>query len=132
MVLVVIDTNVLVSSLMSRNGSPAKIVSMILRGELIPCYDFRIINEYKNVLNRPKFGFSTAEISSLLDWFEFGGFSVVADPIDDEFIDESDKKFYEVAKSSGAILITGNLKHYPADEQVLSVLDFLEKYKAGK
>lgn len=130
--LVVIDTNVLVSSLMSRNGSPAKIVSMVLRGEIIPCYDFRIINEYKNVLNRPKFGFSPAEIKSLLDWFEFGGFSVVAEPIDDEFIDESDKKFYEVAKSSGAILITGNLKHYPVDNQVLSVLDFLEKYKSGK
>lgn len=130
--LVVIDTNVLVSSLMSRNGSPAKIVSMILRGELIPCYDFRIISEYKNVLKRPKFGFSLAEITSLLDWFEFGGFSVVAEPIDDKFIDESDKKFYEVAKSSGAILITGTLKHYPVDNQVLSVLDFLEKYKSGK
>lgn len=130
--LVVIDTNVLVSSLMSRNGSPAKIVSMILRGELIPCYDFRIISEYKNVLKRPKFGFSLVEITSLFDWFEFGGFSVVAEPIDDKFIDESDKKFYEVAKSSGAILITGTLKHYPVDNQVLSVLDFLGKYKSGK
>lgn len=130
--LVVVDTNVLVSSLMSKNGSPAKIVSMILSGELIPCYDFRIISEYKNVLNRPKFGFSSVETTSLLDWFEFNGFSVVAKPIDDEFIDESDKKFYEVAKSSGAKLITGNLKHYPIDDQVLSVLDFLEKYKTKK
>lgn len=62
-----------------------------------------------------------------MDWFEVIGFSVVAEPIDDEFIDESDKKFYEVAKSSGAVLITGNLKHYPVDDQVLSVWNFLEK-----
>lgn len=125
----VIDTNILVSSLMSRHGSPAKIISMVLRGELIPCYDSRIITEYKNVLARPKFGFSQAEISALLDWFEYIGFSVVAEPIDEKFADESKKKFYEVAKSCGAILITGNLKHYPSDNSVLGVSEFFEKYK---
>ena len=123
---VVIDTNILVSSLLSRHGSPAKIVGMVLRGELVPCYDSRIITEYKNVLGRPKFGFSK---TALIDWFEYSGFSVVAESIDEKFADESDKKFYEVAKSCGAILITGNMKHYLIDDCVLGVSEFFEKYK---
>ena len=39
------------------------------------------------------------------------------------------KKFYEVAKFCGADLVTGNLKHYPADPRVMNVTAFLEKAK---
>ena len=123
--LVVLDTNILVSSLWSRNGAPARVVSMILTGQLIPCYDYRILTEYRQVLSRPRFNFSDGEIDSLLEWIETSGRSIVADPI----IDESDKKFYEVAKFCGAILITGNLKHFPNDPQVMNVSSFLERIK---
>ena len=87
--LVVIDTNVLVSALWSRNGAPARVVSMVLTDRLIPCYDYRILAEYR----------------------------------------QADKKFFEVAKFCGAILITGNLKHFPEDPQVMSVAAFLEYTK---
>ena len=127
--LVVLDTNILVSSLWSRNGAPARVVSMILTGQLIPCYDYRILTEYRQVLSRPRFNFSDGEIVSLLEWIETSGRSIVADPINDPFIDESDKKFYEVAKFCGAILITGNLKHFPNDPQVMNVSSFLERIK---
>ena len=127
--LVVLDTNILVSSLWSRNGAPARVVSMILTGQLIPCYDYRILTEYRQVLSRPRFNFSDGEIDSLLEWIETSGRSIVADPINDPFIDESDKKFYEVAKFCGAILITGNLKHFPNDPQVMNISSFLERIK---
>ena len=127
--LVVLDTNILVSSLWSRNGAPARVVSMILTGQLIPCYDYRILTGYRQVLSRPRFNFSDGEIDSLLEWIETSGRSIVADPINDPFIDESDKKFYEVAKFCGAILITGNLKHFPNDPQVMNVSSFLERIK---
>ena len=126
--MVVIDTNILVSALWSKNGAPAKVVSMVISGTLVPCYDYRILCEYREVLKRPKFGFSDNEINALLDWFESNGYSVVANPTDEPFVDDADKKFYEVAKYCNATLITGNLKHFPADPQVVSVLDFLEKY----
>lgn len=126
--LVVIDTNILVSALWSKNGAPAQILSLVINGRLIPCYDHRIINEYRAVLKRPKFKFSESEISFLLDWITDNGYSVVAEPIDTEFIDELDKKFYEVANFCGAKLITGNIKHFPRDEAVISVSEFLEKY----
>ncbi len=125
---VVIDTNILVSSLWSKNGSPAKIMSMVLSGILTPCYDYRILTEYREVLIRPKFCFSESEVDSLLDWIESYGKSVVATPLNINFIDEDDKKFYEVAKYCNAKLITGNLKHFPDDEDVISVDDFLNKY----
>ena len=124
---IVIDTNILVSALWSRNGAPAKVLSMVVRGVLIPCFDYRIMTEYREVLERPKFGFSKGEINSLLDWFESNGLSVVADPLDNVFIDEADKKFYEVAKFCNAVLVTGNLKHFPEDPQIVSVTDFLEQ-----
>jgi putative PIN family toxin of toxin-antitoxin system len=125
--LVVIDTNVLVSAFWSKNGAPAKVVSMVLTGTLIPCFDYRILCEYREVLQRPKFGFSQGQINALLDWFEAYGQSVIAKPIDIPFSDTADKKFYEVAKFCGATLITGNLKHFPKDPQVVSVAEFLEK-----
>jgi len=129
--LVVIDTNILVSALWSRNSNPAKIVSMILRGVLVPCFDYRIITGYREVLKRPGFGFSEGGINSLLGWFESNGHSVVAKPSDIDFTDEADKMFYEVAKHCGAVLITGNLKHFPKDRKILNAADFLKEYADG-
>lgn len=126
--LVVLDTNILVSALMSKNGTPAKIVSLMLTGQLIPCFDFRIINEYIEVLHRPKFDFSDGEINSLMEWIECYGRSVIVDPLDDILIDESDKKFYEVALACSAILITGNLKRYPNHPNIMNAASFLDKW----
>lgn len=125
---VVIDTNILVSALWSKNGAPDRIISMVINGILVPCYDYRILNEYREVLRRPKFGFSNGEINSLLDWFVTSGRSVVVNPIKEHFIDEADKKFYEVAKFCQAKLITGNIKHFPQDPLVVTVAEFLEEF----
>lgn len=125
--LAVIDTNILVSALWSRNGAPARVISMVLTGKVIPCYDYRILCEYRTVLQRPKVSFPSSEVKALLDWFETYGRSVVADPLDDVFVDEEDKKFYEVAKYCNAVLVMGNLKHYPQDPMVLSVPEFFQR-----
>ena len=125
--LVVIDTNILVSALWSRSGAPARAVGLVLSGHLIPCYDHRIMLEYRQVLQRPKFRFRPSEINALMDWFKQTGRSVIPAPVDISFVDEADRKFYEVAKYCGAVLITGNLKHFPNDDAVMSVSDFLER-----
>ncbi len=125
--LVVVDTNILVSALWSRNGAPARAVGLVLSGQLTPCYDHRIMLEYRQVLQRPKFRFQPSEINALLAWIKQSGRSVVPAPVDIPFVDEADRKFYEVAKYCGAILITGNLKHFPNDDAVMSVSNFLER-----
>lgn len=41
--LVVMDTNILVSALWSKNGAPARAVGLVLSAHLVPCYDHRIM-----------------------------------------------------------------------------------------
>ena len=138
MSLVVLDTNILVSSLWSKDGIPSKIVKMVLDKKLVICHDFRIMNEYKIVLNRPKFSFNPNDIHDLLDFFQKHGVSIIADQQEPTlrveqakliFTDESDRKFYDVARTLvnqelNATLITGNLKHYPKKPFILSATEF--------
>jgi len=122
--LVVLDTNILVSAFWSKNGTPAKIIGLIQNRIITPCYDYRILEEYEEVLSRPKFGFDEWEIHDFLSQIKHDGMSIVAKAVDINFTDESDRKFYEVAKQCNAKLITGNIKHFPTDGLVISPTDF--------
>jgi putative PIN family toxin of toxin-antitoxin system len=126
--LVVLDTNILVSALWSRNGSPSQVLSLVINGRILPCHDYRILAEYIEVLRRPRFDFQQWEITDLLACIKNKGISVVASPSALSFTDEDDKKFYEVAKHCGAKLITGNRKHFPLDDMVVSAADFLAEF----
>ena len=122
---VVIDTNVLVSALWTRQGNASRILDMIVTHALQPCYNSEIMTEYKNVLSRPNFKFSETDISNLLDIIKSEGISILAAASNIRFIDESDRVFYDVAKACNAYLITGNKKHFPNDQFILSPAEFL-------
>ena len=124
--LAVIDTNILVSGFGSRDGNPAKVLGLVVNGRVRPCTARLIMREQRTGWVRSKFGFSQSEIYTLLGWFDDYGLSVVPEPMDCPFADEADKKFYEVAKHCGAVLVTGNLKHFPQDPQIVSAAAFLE------
>lgn len=119
--LAVIDTNVLVSALISPSGKPAHILRRILDRDITLCLDDRIFTEYRLVLLRPKFRFDPALIAKLLQFIKANALWVQAAPIQLPFPDPSDKKFFEVAKCCSAVLVTGNQKHYPQDPLVKSV-----------
>ncbi len=53
----VVDTNVIVSALLTKNPSsaPRTVFKAMLNGEIIPLYHQDIIEEYAEVLSRPKF-----------------------------------------------------------------------------
>lgn len=55
MLTIVLDTNVLVSSLLSSRGAPSKILDLILGEQVVVAYDNRILGEYEEVLSRPEF-----------------------------------------------------------------------------
>lgn len=59
MIYAVIDTNVLVSALITRNSQSAtvKVVRRLLEGGFIPLYNNDIIDEYEDVLHRHKFSY---------------------------------------------------------------------------
>jgi putative PIN family toxin of toxin-antitoxin system len=111
--LLVLDTNILVSALLTPDGNSAQILGMVLKGQRQIGYDSRIIAEYYNVLARSKFHFDLKKTNRLLDILLAKGLSVIAKRTDVPFLDETDRKFYEVALMLNAYLVTGNLKHYP-------------------
>jgi putative PIN family toxin of toxin-antitoxin system len=125
---VVLDTNVLISSLINPNGNPAKILNLLLAGRLTLLFDNRILFEYIHVLKREKFGFSDDVITPFIDFIKNEGIYVHAEPLNISFPDIDDKKFYEVFKSGQAdYLITGNLIHFPKEINLLNPTNFLLK-----
>lgn len=117
---IVLDTNVLVSSLWSKDGNCSTIMSKVLNHDFILVYNQEILQEYETVLKRPKFNFSKEEVFFIIDFIRQEGFSIVANSTSVNFIDEADRKFYEVAKTMNCILVTGNLKHFPAEKNIIS------------
>jgi putative PIN family toxin of toxin-antitoxin system len=133
---VVLDTNILVSGLLSPFGATGEIVRMVASGILELCYDARILSEYRNVLLRPKFPFNQVRVDYLLDQIKTCGHVVAANPLAKRLPDPNDEPFLEIALTGKArCLVTGNLKHYPAkkreDMLVLSPTEFLEVYRSS-
>jgi putative PIN family toxin of toxin-antitoxin system len=124
---VVLDTNVVVSALWSEQGKPYRILEMLIIGEIEPYYNDEILEEYNEVLRRGKLGFSGEKVERLLSAIIETGISADALKSVVALIDEDDRKFYDIAKANGAILITGNKKHYPDESTILSPAEFLEK-----
>ena len=130
---VVIDTNVIVSGLLSPYSPPGEIVRMIATGRLRLLLDARVLLEYSEVLRRPKFQFDTDLVSSFLDQIEAQGRLVSSAPLRRSLPDPDDEPFLEVALAGDAeCLVTGNLRHFPARARegisVLSPSRFLEYY----
>ena len=128
MIKIVLDTNVIVSAALSPNGNPAKILSLITLNKHIQIYyNDEILNEYNDVLSRPRMNISTEiQVHIINSIIKIG---TLKNPIASLIVmpDESDRIFYDTAKKSGAILITGNTKHYPAEPFIMTPADFMQK-----
>lgn len=130
----IVDTNVLVSALLSGNESSAtvQVVARMLAGEIIPVYSSLVMDEYRDVLRRRKFGFSPETVNYLLAAISRFGLLVEPSPSGAILPDMKDLPFYEVVlekREDGAYLVTGNLKHFPhkpfivTARQLLDILD---------
>jgi putative PIN family toxin of toxin-antitoxin system len=133
---VVLDTNVLVSGLLSPFGTPARVLDLLTSGLLIPLFDDRILQEYTEVLARPRFGFAADDVSTLLTYLRMHGELVVAPPLDVDLPDPADLPFLEVAAAAGArAVVTGNARHFLArrgahDAEVWSPAELLSHFRA--
>lgn len=130
---VVIDTNVLVSGLLSPYGKPADILRLVISGKIQFCYEARTISEYREVLLRPKFGFDRDKIEIILDYIENFSEIVTTIPLKNSLHDPDDNPFLEVAINGQVkYLITGNILHYPKgyceDIPVVTPSEFIEEY----
>ncbi len=126
---IVLDTSILISAAWSPGRNATKILEAVFMKRFTVCYDYRILEEYHRVLHYPKFKFTDNEIDSVLEPIVKNGISVIPDPIKDISFerDETDRKFYEVAKFCNAVLVTGNLVHYPQDKDIILPAEFIKR-----
>ena len=111
---VVLDTNVIVSALISPFGNEAQVLGAVLSGRVAPCMTREILAEYMEVLARPKFGFSKPQIESLTEMLRARGLRCKPGIIEVASPDPADMPFIVCAMASNAeFLVTGNKRHFP-------------------
>ncbi len=127
----VIDTNVLVSALLSgrEDAATVQVLGRMIAGEIIPVYSNAIIKEYREVLSRRKFGFSGALVEYLLSAVEKYGVLVDPSPSGILLPDRKDLPFYEVVlekRDDNTYLVTGNTRHFPREPFVVTPRELLD------
>jgi uncharacterized protein len=127
----VVDTNVLVSALLTINPESATtaVLKKIMAGEVIPVYSQKIIDEYRDVLYRDKFRLDGNTIEVVLKSIEKFGLYFEPSESGEILPDMKDLPFYEVVleiKDNDGYLITGNLKHFPHKSFIVTAREFIE------
>jgi len=130
---VVLDTNVLVSAMLSPEGPCAEVLGLVLDGTLTPVADDRVLGEYEEVLQRPSFGLSPTTVAELLSALRSAAQVVSPSTLRNALPDHADRCFLECALASESrMLVTGNKRHYPGADKfgvsVLSPRDLLARY----
>ena len=122
--LIVLDTNIIVSALKTPNGKAYLLLEQVLMGNYKICISSDIMAEYRDVLNRDKLMLDKYLVEYLLSWFVINGLWIEPLPSNNDMVpmkDESDRKFFDIAKCLHAKLVTGNFKHYPVHELITSL-----------
>lgn len=126
----VIDTNVIVSALISKNidSNPGKVFRAIVQERMVPLYNDEILAEYRCVLSRPKFHLAPALIETVLKAIIVDGLNLDRVPATGiDFPDPKDIVLYEIAISKeNAYLVTGNIKHFPVRSFIVSPAEMVE------
>jgi len=112
----VIDTNVLVSGMLSPAGNEATVLLAVRQKFVCPCFSQAIVTEYAEVIARPKFPFSADAIAATLAMFRDHGELIVPVGLPPVLPDPDDAKFLHCAQAAKAeFIVTGNKRHFPQD-----------------
>ncbi len=127
----VIDTNVFLSALLSKNSDAATVKGLrgIRGGRIVALYHNEILAEYDEVLHREKFHFKELSIQMVLMAVKEFGMEVFPQPTGEILVDMDDLIFYEVAmekRDEDAYLVTGNQKHYPIRDFIVTPAEMME------
>ena len=123
---IVADTNVIISSILTPCGKPAEIMQKFYNNKLQICYNQYILDEYKKVLKYPKLNIAKAKQKEIIKIIKEKGIIIVPNISTIMLPDESDRIFYDTAKEANAILITGNIKHFPKTDFIKTPAVYLE------
>ncbi|MBO6305566.1 MAG: putative toxin-antitoxin system toxin component, PIN family [Selenomonadaceae bacterium] len=127
----VIDTNVLVAALLSKKSDTGvkKVLDYIHNRVIIPLWHDDIVLEYDDVLSRAKFNFSKPKVTEIIDLIKNNGIYTPPIETDEKSSDPDDIIFWQVAmamRQNNAYLVTGNIKHYPKKDFVVTPSQMIE------
>lgn len=128
---VVIDTNVLVSSLLF-GGQPGRLRDLWVGGQLLPLVSKETFEEFSKVLSYPKFHLSAAEIAAIIEeeMLPYAQVVGVTEDAAGACRDSHDDKFLALATAGhAAYLVTGDkdllvLRMF-GNTRIVTVSDFL-------
>lgn len=133
---VVLDTNVLVSALLFR-GELSEIVTLWKKGKVVPVISKETFNEFRNVLEYPKFSLSKSEIKTIIQEEILPFFEVVEiterakgvcrDPDDDKFPSCALSGWVDFIVSGDEDLIS--LSRYKSI-RIISIQEFLRMFSS--
>ena len=129
--LVVVDTNVIISALLSKNwdASTVQVLNALYDDKFTPIFNDEILAEYDEVLHRKKFHFPESTIQATLNYFKKYGLYIDRLNTGEELPDPKDLVFYEVCmakRDEDSMLVTGNMKHFPAKPFIVTPNELLE------
>lgn len=128
-IIAVIDTNVLVSGMISNNPSSPTVgvLKCVDNKTIVPLFCDEILHEYDIVLHRKKFNLPEDEINAVLEEIVALGLSSSRITSNEQFPDPKDVVFYEIALSKeNSYLITGNIKHFPKVDFVVTPAEIMK------
>lgn len=131
---VILDTNVVVSAMLSHldRGYPAEVLRRVTERKIVPIYSTALMEEYEEVLRRKKFNFDECDITMVLAKVRYFGIREERLPgltFAPACGDMDDQAFYDLLLSTDAILITGNIKHFPLDnKRIFTPGDFCQSF----
>lgn len=130
---VVIDTNVIIASLLTSklDSATVRVMDLFYNNKINLFYSDEILAEYIEVINRTKFSFDKALIDIVIRYIVENGINISPKNCDKILIDVKDKPFYELVMDEhidNAKLITGNIKHFPIQTNIITPKDFIEMY----
>ena len=128
--LLVVDTNVIVSALKTKDerSKSLRLMKEIMAGKHIMCVSDDILNEYEDVLHREYLQLSAHKVDKFLAWIRLNSYSINPQPTTSRVVemrgDETDRKFFDVARCLNVKLVTKNYRHYPVHELVTLINEF--------
>lgn len=130
---VIIDTNVIVSALLSRHEDSAtvKVLNLFYENKINLFYSAEIFGEYNDVLNRDAFKFDKKIIENILNLVSLRGIKIDPEKLETKAIDKKDQPFYELVMDKNVDdgkLITGNIKHFPKEKYIMTPTDFIKEF----
>jgi hypothetical protein len=118
MLKVVFDTNVIVSAALYEKSLPALLLSLGLEDKVRFFVSPALLNEYEEVLKRPRFKLGHREITELMR--KINRKALIVTPtkrLKIIKVDEPDNRVLECAiKANADFIVTGNKRHFPFED----------------